>query len=134
MLRRFSRSLGALERLFAFVDEVSIDAGIDPDRRPDTYLIVEELFTNLVRHGVGGESNIAVELEREGPHLRIEMTDFGVQPFDPTAAPEVDITAPVEQRTPGGLGIHLVRRLTEHMAYRHEDGNGTVTVLQRVED
>ena len=39
------------------------------------------------------------------------LTDYDVEPFDVTAAPDADVDLPIEQRSPGGLGLHLIRRL-----------------------
>jgi sigma-B regulation protein RsbU (phosphoserine phosphatase) len=45
------------------------------------------------------------------------ITDNGI-PFDPTAAPEADTTSSVEDRSIGGLGIHLMRSLMTSITYR----------------
>ena len=45
------------------------------------------------------------------------LTDYDVEPFDVTQSPEVDVTLPIEQRRPGGLGLHLIRRLLDSIEY-----------------
>ena len=42
--------------------------------------------------------------------------------IDPSAAPEPDRAAPLEARDPGGLGIHLIRRMMDDVAYRRVAG------------
>ena len=39
--------------------------------------------------------------------------------FDVTKAPDVDIELPIEQRRPGGLGLHLIRRLLDSIEYEY---------------
>ena len=47
------------------------------------------------------------------------MTDYDVDPFDVTEAPDADIRLPIDERKPGGLGLHLVRRLLDSIAYEY---------------
>lgn len=133
MERTFHREVQALDSIFGFIAEVYRDCALGDAHRSDTQLIVEELFTNMVRHARGGRQDIAIRLEPVGSLLRIELTDFGVEPFDPTQAPAVNIRAPLSERRPGGLGLHLVRKLSESMDYRYENGKSTIVVQQRVE-
>ena len=44
----------------------------------------------------------------------------------PTSVPDPDLTLPLEQRTPGGLGIHLMRNVMDRLQYRHEAGHNTL--------
>jgi anti-sigma regulatory factor (Ser/Thr protein kinase) len=61
------------------------------------------------------------------------LTDFDVDEFDVTKAPDVDINRPLSERTPGGLGIHLVRRVTESLSYRYENRTSTIEMVIRLE-
>lgn len=75
-----------------------------------------------------GASAVELELETDGSHLKIMVSDDG-QPFDPTAAPEPDLTLPIDQRPIGGLGIHMMRRFMDRLEYRREgDRNQLVMV------
>ena len=47
------------------------------------------------------------------------LVDRDVEPFDITRSPGVDIDAPIEQRKPGGLGLHLIRKLAESVTYTY---------------
>ena len=53
--------------------------------------------------------------------VRVDVEDDG-QPFNPLAAPEADTTKPLEERTIGGLGIHLVRKLMDGLEYQRQEG------------
>ena len=43
-----------------------------------------------------------------------------------TAKRQVNIDAPLEERTPGGLGIHLIQNLVDGLEYTYKDGRGEV--------
>jgi len=48
-----------------------------------------------------------------------KLLEREAEPFDPTRAPEVDVSLPLERRRPGGLGIHLVRKVVDSLEYRY---------------
>jgi anti-sigma regulatory factor (Ser/Thr protein kinase) len=116
----FSRQLTELERIFELLRRFAEEHGLDADLERDLGVIVEELFTNQVRHARPGGSRIEVALAREDDHVRIDLIDRDVEPWDPTAAPEVDVTRPAEERTPGGLGIHFVRALSDRFEWSYD--------------
>ena len=66
----------------------------------------------------------------EGEDLVLTFTDSGI-PYDPTKTREPDITLPAEERPIGGLGIFLVRKTMDDVAYRREDGKNILTVRKK---
>jgi anti-sigma regulatory factor (Ser/Thr protein kinase) len=86
-------------------------------------LVLEELFANVVAHGGGKgmKEAVAVRLGRTGDGIAVEFADRGA-PFDPASAPAPDLAAPLAERRPGGLGLHLVRSLARIVEYRREEG------------
>ena len=131
MERRFARDIDALADVFAFVSEFLRAQGLDLQHAPDIELIVEELFTNMVKYD-GGRHDIGLRLCNRSDRIEIALIDEDVEPFDPTAMPEVDTTRPLAERGPGGLGLHLVRKLSDGMAYEYRDRTSTVTVTKKL--
>jgi serine/threonine-protein kinase RsbW len=88
-------------------------------------LMMDEWLTNLVMHAYRGAGG-AVEIEAEAPspdRLELLVRDWG-PPFDPTHAREPDLALSLDDREPGGLGIHFMRRMATHMDYvRRGDAN-----------
>ena len=56
------------------------------------------------------------------------LSDEG-KPFDPTAAPEADISMDVDERPIGGLGIFLVRQIMDSVSYEYRDGHNVLTMI-----
>ena len=129
--RRFRRDIAALDDVFAFVGEFFRARRLDPRHAPDVGFIVEELFTNMVKYD-GGEHDIGVRLTHAGDRVRIAVIDEDVEPFDPTAVPEVDTTRPIAERGAGGLGLHLVRKLADGIDYEYKGRTSTVTVTKKL--
>ena len=124
--KRFPRAIGSLPALVAFVREFFTARGLDADHAFDVDLVLEELFTNMVRHARGGTPEIEVGLEDDGALLTLRLRDEGVEPWDPP--PPERGQGPGEER-PGGRGITLVRELTRELRFEHRDGVTTVTAV-----
>ncbi len=131
LVRRFPRTVESLPALVAFVREFLGVRGLGAERAFDVDLVLEELFTNMVRHARGGGAEIEVGLDHDGSLLTLRLRDEGVEPWDPERAPEPPLDRPIAERRPGGLGVHLIRRLTRDLRFEHLDG--TTVVTARVE-
>ncbi len=119
------------------VSEAVETLGREEDWTPDvSYAVVlalEEVTTNVVRHGGGeeGTSEIEIEVVSTDTEVRVEVRDSG-KPFDPFHdAPEPDVDAALEDRKIGGLGVHFVRVLMDEASYRREDDRNHVTMVKR---
>ena len=130
----FPRQIGALDEIFAFLDEFIDRHGIDDDTSYAIRFAAEELFTNMVKYNQGTNSGITLQIgvDETGQVVRMQLTDTGVDPFDPASLDTVNVDAPLEERVPGGLGIHLVRALVDDLSYAYADGEMRVTVVKRL--
>ena len=91
-------------------------------------LAIEELFVNFVNYGSNPAGLFSVEIEANGDQVVIEVRDNG-DPYDLTQTEAVNVDAPLNDRQPGGLGLHLTRNISQQVEYRREDG-WNVTRLQ----
>ena len=96
-------------------------------------LSVDELLTNTISYGYDDDARhlIEVAVRMEGDALVVEIADDGA-PFDPSDAPEPDTEASLEDRPIGGLGVFLVRRMMDEVAYRRDAGRNVVTLTKRI--
>jgi serine/threonine-protein kinase RsbW len=129
--RRFPRALGSLEAIVGFVHGFVAERGLDPELAYDLDLIVEELFTNLVRHEPGIH-DIQIGLDTGNGRITVVIQDYDVDGYDLTQARPVDTGAPLEERRPGGLGIHFVKTIADDVRYEYADRTSTITVTKRI--
>ncbi len=109
--------------------------GLTDDTLFKLTLCLEELFVNTVSYGFEAftEHEVLVYLEVEQDLLRVEVVDDGV-PFDPFGdAPQPDLQAPVEQRPIGGLGVHLVKSLSDSAEYRFHENQNHIYLTMRIQ-
>ena len=116
----------------ARIDAFCAGHGLPPEIAYEVNLAVDELVTNTIGYGCddGGEHRIELVVRLEGGTLVVEIVDDGGE-FDPLQAPEPDIGAPLQDRAIGGLGIYLVRKTMDGVAYRRQDGRNVVTLTKR---
>jgi len=126
----FERELASLTAIAALVDAFVQRSGAGAEAAFPLQFAAEELFTNMVKYNPGGRSAIRVVLRLEAGDVQMDLTDFDTDPFDVTAAPEVDTTLPAQARSVGGLGLHLTRKLMDQLEYRY-DGRTAIIRLRK---
>ena len=117
--RVFDRSFDSIPALTKFTANAFERLRIDPRLLPTVDLVVEELLTNMVKYGLGSDAGVTVGLAPIEDGVEVTLVDRDVEPFDITGAPDVDIYAPIEERKPGGLGLHLIRQMADSVEYEY---------------
>ena len=131
--KSFPRSAACLPEIFDFMEAFFRRARIGESYQGGAQLAVEELFTNLVKYSVGGKQDIRIDMSTDGGRLIVSLTDFDVEPFDIRTVPDARTDLSLEERKPGGLGIHLVKRLVDRIDYEYADRNSTTTFVKNLE-
>ena len=120
---------GVGEKVGAFCAE----HGLAEEVSFEVHLALDELLTNTIDYGYDNdyEHRIDLLLRLQGDTLTVEIADDG-RAFDPLQAAEPDMGASLQDRARGGLGIYLVRKMMDSVAYRRQDGRNIVTLTKRV--
>lgn len=129
--QKFSADLESLSAMRHFVRGAAENSGPDAQTVADMVLAVNEATTNVVLHGYRGEpGTIEIEVGSEGDDLVVCLRDWS-PPFDPAQVPDRDVAEPLEQRPLGGLGIFMMRRLTDKVIYRSRpDGSNELILIK----
>ena len=94
---------------------------------PKSMVVLDEIVSNIVR--CSGASAFKVDLDQTPEGLTMVFSDDG-KPFDLTReVAEPDVTASIEERGIGGLGIFMVKKMSRSVAYERRDGKNVLTVL-----
>jgi anti-sigma regulatory factor (Ser/Thr protein kinase) len=125
MRRDFKRHLDSLGGLYEFSEAVMAERKLPDGVRFPVHLAMEELFVNMVHYNPTVTTDIEVTVT-VGDTVTVSLVDNGGVEFDVTTKREVDIDAPLEERKPGGLGVHLVQNLVDTLEYEYQDGRGEV--------
>ncbi|MGH8182471.1 MAG: ATP-binding protein [Rhodanobacteraceae bacterium] len=128
----FKRSIDELQAIVAATGRFFAERRIDPAARLPVDLSIEELFVNLVKYNRGTDRDIRLRLDWVGDAVEVSLTDYDVEPYDPTCAPEVDVDAPLAARQPGGMGLYLVSKMVDAIHYEYRNRESKVTFIKRM--
>lgn len=118
----------------AALDQICTRAGLSDDLRNDLQVVLDEVCSNVFRHAyVAAPQTGALRFIVRCPPGAIELTfiDQGCA-FDPLSLPPPDLTLSLDDRPLGGLGIHLIRQMTDHQSYRHSPAEGNRLSLTKL--
>ena len=133
MQKLYKRSFDQIQVIVADTDRFFAEEEIDESLRMKVDLSVEELFVNMVSYNTETVKDILIEMHRIENGIEVSLTDYDVERFDPTAAGEVDVDAPLAERTPGGLGLYLVLKMADSIHYQYHDRMSKITFTNSVQ-
>ena len=118
----------------AFIDEALEAVACSMKAQMQIDVAMDELFGNIARYAYArgeGDATVQFDFQEETRMVSITLIDKGV-PFNPLSAAEPDTTSAAQDRPIGGLGIFLVRKTMDAMAYQYQDGKNMLTIRKKV--
>ena len=97
-------------------------------------IAIDELFGNIAHYAYNpetGDATVRVEVVEEPLSVVVTFIDKGV-PYDPLAAADPDTQLSAEERTAGGLGIFMVKKSMDEIAYRYENGSNILSIRKKL--
>lgn len=130
----FANSAEEAPRVSRKVDLFLRDERIDESLINKILLCIDELVTNIIAHAYNDKLEHAVQLECRvlDDKVELELRDDGV-PFDPTKQVRPNVKVSLDDRSIGGLGIHLVTTLMDTVQYRREGDFNVLTATKLIE-
>ncbi len=133
---RVESDVNRLVEVREFVREAVSTFGGSDRIAEDLVQAVDEATCNVMLHGYGHAPG-AIEIEAALRDRKIEIRLLDRTPsFDPTAAPQSDTSKPPVSKRPGGMGvgIHLVRTMTDEVRHHvRPDGGNELTLVRSID-
>jgi anti-sigma regulatory factor (Ser/Thr protein kinase) len=133
----FPGTLDGITEAGRWIESLSAEEGFPEDLTFGVQLCVEELFANLVRHGGGlwekssapgaAPVSMVISMSRQGDELAVVLEDDGA-PFDVATAVPKPVEGTLETAQPGGLGIQLINKFSNGLAYERVGGVNRTTL------
>jgi len=134
LIKKMPARMESLHELLTFIRNEAKKRGFSESLLQRIELVAEEALVNVFVHGYthkDGEVEVGC-LISDDPALTIEIRDKGVS-FDPLSLADPDVQADLADRKIGGMGVFLIRKMADRVAYRREGGNNifSMTFLNR---
>lgn len=129
--RNFPRHLDSLAAVFEVLDQFAAEERIDDESKHSISLAVDELFTNMVKYHPDNTNTITLELRADEGTAVIHLIDRDVDEFDLTKKKDPLLSASLDERTPGGLGIFLTKKLMDDVQYRYGDRTSIIILKKK---
>ncbi len=116
-----------------FVADAATEAGFDPARLLHLRLAIAEAVTNICLYAYPGEEGwVDITVSSTQDTLTVTLCDAG-RPYDPLQHDDPDVHASLEDRPLGGLGIFLMRRVTDALEYQRINECNVLTMSLHAE-
>jgi len=115
----------SLEEALGVVDHFCRETNLEESLCFRLRLVCEELVVNLLKHAHAEAFSLALEKRDEGNHI---LLSYAGEHFDPRAS-DLGPLDSVEESTPGGLGLFLVKSVAKQFEYRYETGVNFVEIV-----
>ena len=133
MEKTFKKEIASLDEIFDFVRECAIVHDFNQGAEFSVALVVEELFTNMVKYSTESRNDVAIAISRQGEKVTVTLVDTDVERFDLTQRPDVNTLAKLEERKAGGLGIHILKELVDSITYEYENRCSKIVCVKSLE-
>ena len=122
-----------LDEVLSFIDSYLEKQDCNPKAQVQLDIAVEEIYINIASYAYPegkGMAEIRIEAEESG-FVTITFLDSGT-PYDPLAKEDPDITLSAEERQIGGLGIYMVKKSMDEVAYEYKDGKNIFSMKKKI--
>lgn len=114
-----------LEKVLSFIEDCISSSDVSMKSKLQLELAIEEIFVNIVSYAYGdneGEIKIHCDLQKNPLKIAIKFIDYG-KPFNPLDVDTPDVSADIENRNIGGLGLFLVKKNVNDIYYEYNNKN-----------
>ena len=129
---RFCSSPAHLPVVRAAIEKICELLGMDDDTAGGVVLIVDEAMTNIIKHAYKGGHGEPIDVtlrpigEPDPCALEITLADRG-EYVDPSEIRSRNL----DDVRPGGLGVHIITKCMDDVAYAPREGGGTVLTMTK---
>jgi serine/threonine-protein kinase RsbW len=119
-------NLSEIAQVSPWIERLALQHSIPENVQFASNLCLEEVLSNIVLHGYGGEAEGAIIVRFEVPRggCFLFVVEDQAPPFNPVSQPQLGALNPNEEMRVGGQGIRLLREFADALEYeRLPDGN-----------
>jgi len=127
---KISAATENLEIIRDFINRLAKKAGFNDEQVDQIELSVDEACTNVIKHAYKYDARKMIEIDVfiDPEKIEIMITDRG-NGFDLSKLAKPKLDEFIKHARPGGLGIHLMKKLMDKVKFNIEPGKKTQVSL-----
>ena len=110
----------------SFAEDLTKKLAVVPKVSNKVNIAFDEIYSNIVNYSNADIAEMKYEIV--GGKLILTFSDNGT-PYNPLETKEPDVTLSAEDRKIGGLGIFMVKKMTESMEYKYENERNILSIV-----
>jgi anti-sigma regulatory factor (Ser/Thr protein kinase) len=130
MRKEFERHIDSLKEINIFVKSFIIEEQLSRELESPLNLVIEEIFTNMVKYNSGNPNRIQLALTHSEKKVTIEMIDYDVEPFNICQSKDYNTKQSLQERPVGKIGIHLVKKYVDNIDYEYQNRTSKITLTK----
>lgn len=124
----FDATIAGLAKAMSTLEEALDGAGCPMSAKTKLMVAMDEVASNIVHYSGAPDFDVEIDFPENPDAVRISFSDAG-KAFNPlTEASAADMTAKLEDRQIGGLGMFMVKKMMDNVEYVHENGRNILTI------
>ena len=123
-------SMETVSQVAEFMETEMEKFEVSPKISMKLLIAIDEIYSNIVRYS--GATQATVSINKIENTLKLQFKDNGI-PYNPLDAKEPDITASAEDRSIGGLGIFMVKKMLDNVEYKNIDNCNVLTLTKNLD-
>lgn len=112
-----------------FLEETLAEQDISKKVIVELQLAVDEIYSNICYYSGAKEVSMGIRIMGANRKVMLIFEDDGM-PYNPLKKVDPDVNAPMSEREVGGLGIYLVKKRMDRVAYEYIDGKNRLTLVK----
>jgi anti-sigma regulatory factor (Ser/Thr protein kinase) len=112
--------LSEMSQVPVWIERLAPQHAIPADTQFAMNLCLEEVLSNVIRHGYGGQSDRYIVIQFLNPKdgYFVFLVEDEASHFNPLEAPELPAIGALDEERVGGLGIRLLRQFASALEYQ----------------
>ncbi len=122
-----------LDKVARFVEEFGDINALEPKTIFELNLVLDELVTNIISYGYNDDlvHMIDIIINKKSDVIELQLIDDGRE-FNPLKKEDVDLNTSLQDKTIGGLGIHLVKQKTDELSYERKENKNILFITKKI--
>ena len=131
--RKYKANLKEVVNVYDYFSPM-ISKVLSPDKTKQYNVVVDEIFSNIVKYGFKDKNkdnyiNIKLIIDSKTKTIKMIFEDEGIK-FNPLDKEDPNISASLDNRDEGGLGIFIVKKMMDNVSYEYKD-NKNILIIEK---